>query len=133
MYCMIVCYKNVYLTFVSERESKNRASFWKFEKIFYCDIREDRANNSEDYQRIVSILPGHLQYDDEGRPRVYVPDLSIVSRGRIITRDFETSKETLGYSTPEEYWNEERVNALKERLRAGMNILNQISRICVPC
>ena len=103
------------------------------ETIYYCDIREDRENNSESYQRIVSILPGYLQYDDEGRPRVYVPDVSIVSRGRIITRDYETSKDTLGYTTPEEYWNEERVHALKERLRAGIDILIQISRICLPC
>ena len=105
-----------------------------FDIIYYCDIREDRQNNSESYQRIIRILTGHLQYDDEGRQRVYVPDVSIVSRGRIIARDFETSKETLGYSTPQEYWNVERVNALKERLRAGMSILNEItSRSCSDC
>jgi len=96
------------------------------EKIFYCDIREDRENNSESYRRIVDIFSGRLQYDDEGRPRVYVPDAAIVSRGRIITHDFETSKDTLGYDTPQEYWNDERVSALKERLKAGINILNQI-------
>jgi len=61
-------------------------------------MEKDRQSNSEDYRRIVDILSGQLQYDDEGRPRVYVPDLSIVSRGRIILHDFETSKETLGYS-----------------------------------
>jgi hypothetical protein len=55
-----------------------------------------------------------------------VPDVSIVSRGRIITHDFETSKETLGYNTPQEYWNDERVQAFKEGLRAGMKIYIQI-------
>jgi hypothetical protein len=94
--------------------------------IYYCDISEDRQSNSECYRKIVDILYGRLQYDDEGRPRVYVPDVSIVSRGRIIARDFETSKETLGYDTPQEYWNDERVTALKERLRAGIGILKQI-------
>ena len=104
------------------------------ERIFYCDIREDRLNNSESYQRILGILSGRLQYDDGGQPRVFVPDVSIVSRGRIILRDFETSKETLGYNTPQEYWNEERVNVLKERLRAGMRILIQIiGRPCNTC
>ena len=102
------------------------------ERIYYCDIKEDRESNSESYRRIVSILTGRLQYDDEGRPRVYVPDLSIVSRGRIITHDFETSLETLGYSTPQEYWNEERVASLKERLRAGIKILKKIST-CNAC
>ena len=104
------------------------------EKIFYCDIKEDRESNSESYRRIVDIFSGRLQYDDEGRPRVYVPDAAIVSRGRIITHDFETSKETLGYETPQEYWNDERVNALKERLKAGINILNQIiANTCNKC
>ena len=104
------------------------------DKIFYCDIKEDRESNSESYRKLVSILAGRLQYDDEGRPRVYVPDVSIVSRGRIITRDFETSKETLGYNTPQEYWNDERVTALKERLRAGIGILLQIiSYSCNTC
>jgi hypothetical protein len=65
---------------------------------------------------------------------VYVPDLTIVNGGRIIFRDFETSKETLGYSTPEEYWNEERENALKDRLKAGMTILKQfLNRPCDTC
>jgi len=104
------------------------------EKIFYCDIKEDRENNSESYRRIVDIFYGRLQYDDEGRPRVYVPDAAIVSRGRIITHDFETSKDTLGYETPQEYWNDERVNALKERLREGINILYQIiASTCNKC
>jgi len=104
------------------------------DKIFYCDIREDRESNTESYRRIADILGGRLQYDDEGRPRVYVPDVSIVSRGRIIARDFETSKETLGYNTPQEYWNDERVTALKERLRAGIGILQQIiSYSCNAC
>jgi hypothetical protein len=106
----------------------------EMDTIYYCDIKEDRESDSESYRKIAGVLAGRLQYDDEGRPRVYVPDVSIVSRGRIITRDFETSKETLGYDTPQEYWNDERVNALKERLRAGMGILQQIiSYSCNKC
>jgi len=104
------------------------------EKIYYFDVKEDRQSNSENYRRILDILSGQLQYDDEGHSRVYVPDVTIVSRGRIIVHDYETSKETLGYSTPQEYWNDERVNALKERLRAGIKVLNQIiNRPCNIC
>jgi predicted bacteriocin transport accessory protein len=106
----------------------------EMDTIYYCDIKEDRESNSESYRRIVSIFSGYLQYDDEGRPRLYVPDVSIVSRGRIITHDYETSKETLGYDTPQEYWNDERVNALKERLKKGIGILRElISRTCNSC
>ena len=104
------------------------------EEIYYLDIREDRENNSESYQRIVNILDGHLQYDNEGRPRVYVPDLTIVNSGLIMFRDFETSYDTLGYRTPDEYWNDERVNSLLERFRAGFRNFNSIfNRQCNIC
>ena len=102
------------------------------DRIYYCDIREDRESGSESYLRILETLAGRLQRDDEGRPRLYVPDLTIVNDGSISARDFETSKETLGFSTPEEYWSEERINALKERLRAGMRLLND-SKPCYIC
>jgi len=106
----------------------------EIDKIYYCDIREDRENNSESYQRITSSFAAYFQHDDEGRPRVYVPDVWIVSRGRIITHDFETSLDTLGYDVPQEYWNDERVNDLKERLRKGMSILKQIiANSCNTC
>ena len=103
------------------------------DRIYYLDIREDRQANSESYQRILSLLSGRLQYDEQGHPRVYVPDVSIVSRGRIILRDFVSLEEAFEYCTPEEYWNEKRVNALKERLRAGIHILNQLNRPCDIC
>jgi len=104
------------------------------DKIFYCDIGEDRQNNTDSYQKIVSILGSLLQRDDEGRPRVYVPDLSIVNRGTIVCHDFETSKDTLGCSTPQEYWTDERINALRERLREGFKQgAAQISQPCNKC
>jgi len=116
----------------------------KMQRIFYCDIREDRLNNTESYQKIVRILFGEnsmgshstediplLQFDDEGQPRVYVPDVTIVNDGLIIARDFETSKDTLGYNTAEEYWNEDRVTALKNRLREGMGLV--VSKSCNSC
>ena len=102
----------------------------KMNRIFYCDIREDRQNNTESYQRIVQLLHGQLQYDDEGRERVFVPDVTIIDSGMIIARDFETSKYTLGYETAEEYWNEERLVALKDRFRVGME---ELSRACSSC
>jgi len=100
------------------------------DKIFYCDILEDRQNNTENYQRIMNLLSGTLQYDNEGRPRVYVPDVTIIDNGKIICRDYETSKDTLGYETPKEYWTDERAGALRKKLYDGMS---QISRSCSQC
>ncbi|MCL2791529.1 MAG: TlpA family protein disulfide reductase [Spirochaetaceae bacterium] len=99
------------------------------EKIFYSNIRQERQEHTESYQRVLNILAGTLQYDEEGRPRVYVPDLTIVNRGRIITRDFVAMVDRPGYR-PREFLNEERVTAIKNRLREGMN---QISKCCDAC
>ena len=104
----------------------------ELKRIFYCDIREDRENSTESYQKIVSILSGLLQYDDEGRPRVFVPDVTIIDSGIIISRDYETSKDTLGYENAEDYWNDERVNALKNRLKEGIGQLSP-NKPCNSC
>ena len=100
------------------------------EKIFYCDILEDRQNNSAVYQKITGILDGKLQYDDEGRPRVYVPDVTVIDSGKIIGRDYETSKDTLGYEDPKDYWTDERIDALKKRLAESMSRINKICGAC---
>ena len=100
-------------------------------RIFYCDIKEDRENNTESYQRIVDIHSGMLQYDDEGREKIFVPQVTIVDSGRIIGCDYETSKNTFGYKTPEEYWTDERVLALKNRLKGFMGQLSEPS--CNTC
>ena len=99
-------------------------------KIFYCDIKEDRDNNTENYQKILNILSGRLQFDDEGRQRLFVPDLTIIENGKILFRDFETSKDTLGYSSAQEYWNEERIYAFKNRFKDGTSKLNESCNSC---
>ena len=63
-----------------------------------------------------------------------MPDVTFVAGGKIIGRDFETSKETLGYSSPYEYWNEKRITLLKDRFRVGLNeVASQVNRPCFPC
>ena len=59
-----------------------------------------------------------------------MPNLTIIENGKILFRDYETSKDTLGYSTAQEYWNEERVNAFRNRLIDG---INQLSDSCNSC
>ena len=89
-------------------------------KIFYYDIEKDRANNTELYQKLVSILASYLQYDEEGQRRIYVPNTTFVVDGKIIGNDLESSKYTAGETDPEKYWTEGRVNDLKSRLGSLM-------------
>jgi hypothetical protein len=93
------------------------------ETIYYFNIAEDRKENSDQYKEIVSLLEGNLQYDDEGNSRIYVPNVSFHIDGKLIGNDHETSKDTLGYKYPSEYWSDERIENLKGVLR---NYMQQI-------
>ncbi len=88
--------------------------------IYYYDIADDRKNNTAAYQEIVGLISGFLQYDDEGQPRIYVPDALFIENGNIVANDYESSKDTAGLSDPNEYWTNERVVALKNRLGGYM-------------
>lgn len=86
------------------------------DKIYYYNIENDRANNTELYQKLVSILSSYLQYDEEGQRRIYVPNVTFVVDGKIIGNDLESSKYTAGETEPNNYWTEARVADLKARL-----------------
>ena len=86
--------------------------------IYYYNIEKDRADNTELYQKLVSILKPYLQYSDEGVSRIYVPNVTFVVDGKIIGNDLESSKYTAGETEPAKYWTEARVADLKARLAA---------------
>lgn len=103
------------------------------DKIYYFNILEDRNNNTDEYQKIVSILDKYLQYDEEGNKRVFVPNVSFHISGEIIGNDFETSLDTKGFKRPEDYWNEERIDNLKSRLKNYMEQIKYESGMCNDC
>lgn len=87
------------------------------EKIYYFDIRQDRSENTETYQQIVALLGDNLDFDDEGKPRIFVPDVTFVKNGEIIGHNNDTSMNTVEeHGTPEEYWTSDRVEILKGEL-----------------
>ena len=88
--------------------------------IYYVDIKSDRDNNTDDYQKLVSLLSSNLQYDEEGNRYIYVPDTVFVIDGRVIGNELESSKDTAGESDPAAYWTDARVEALKTRLVSYM-------------
>lgn len=86
------------------------------DKIYYFNILNERKENTQNYQKMVSILSDYLQYDDEGNKRIYVPAIIAVIDGQIIGFDDESSYDTLGYDDPKDYWTEDRKENLKKRL-----------------
>ena len=103
------------------------------DKIYYYNILEDRKNNTEGYQKVVAILKDYLQNDDEGNPRIYVPNVSFHIQGKVVGNDYETSKDTHGLSNPDEYWNEEEVKELKETLKKYMDAIFIKLNSCTEC
>lgn len=102
-----------------------------FEKIYYYNILEDRKNNTEEYQNIVSIIGEYLQYDEEGNKRVYVPAVIAVNKGEIVGFDDETAWDTKGFETPDDYWNEDAVNNLKDKLETML--IKAHPNMCSSC
>ena len=102
-----------------------------FDKIYYYNIYEDRKNNTEEYQKIVSLISDNLQYDDEGNKRIYVPSVIAVNKGEIVGFDDETAWDTKGFETPDEYWNEDAVNSLKNKLETML--LKAHPNMCTSC
>ena len=98
-------------------------------EIHYYNIREDRSNNTENYQKIVALLEDYLEDDEDGNHRIYVPAVIFMNNGEIVGFDDETSLDTDDASTPREYWTGERVANLKTRLSGYADMAN----ICVDC
>ncbi len=101
------------------------------EKINYFDIKEDRENNTDEYQQIVTLLKDHLGYDDEGNHRIYVPAVIVVVNGEIKGFDDETSFDTKGFDEPSEYWTNDAVENLENKLSTMMEELS--TNACTSC
>lgn len=82
--------------------------------INYLNILDIRSNNTENYQKIVSLLSDILPYDENGNKRVYVPQVVVVKNGVIVGGDNETSYDVTG--SPSEYWTSEAIANLKQKL-----------------
>lgn len=96
----------------------------KLDKIYYFNILKDRKNNTDNYKKTVELLKDYLKYDDEGNKRIYVPAVIAVNKGKIVGFDDETSYDTKGYEKPEDYWKNEDLDGLKNRL---FKMINDVS------
>lgn len=101
------------------------------EKVYYFDIQEDRKNNTDEYMEVVDLLKFYLEYDEEGKKRVYVPAVIAVKDGDIVGFDDETSLDTGGYSNPSDYWNDNEVSELKKVLTKMIKDVN--TNVCTDC
>lgn len=101
----------------------------KIDKIYYLDIKESRTNNDEVYQKLVTKLQDYLPKDDDGNPRISVPDVTVYRGGQIVGR-FEQEASTDGEQvTPDSYWTSERKDRAVEQLREMMAEVSEFAVI----
>jgi len=115
-----------YVPYLNEVAKENN-----LEKIYYFNILEDRKNNTDEYMEILNLLKFYLQYDEEGKKRVFVPAVIAVKEGKVIGFNDETSLDTKGYSEPSDYWNDKEVADLKKELTKMVKEVNK--NICTDC
>ena len=119
---------SAYVLYLNEVAKENN-----LDKIYYYNILEDRKNNTEFYKEVVKLLSGHLQYDDEGNERLYVPNVSFHVKGKVIGNDYETSKDTHDLKDPKDYWTNEEISELKSILTKYTKEVVDNLNTCTDC
>ena len=87
------------------------------DKIYYLDIRHARETNDDTYKKLVEKLKPHLRTDENGQPRVYVPDVTALKDGRVVGHFLQETTADGEKATPDTYWTRERRARAVEQLR----------------
>ena len=99
------------------------------DKIDYLNIKESRANNDEVYQKLVTKLQDYLPKDDDGNPRISVPDVTAYRGGQIVGRFEQEATNDGEQVTPDTYWTSERKDRAVEQLREMMARVSEFAVI----
>ena len=79
--------------------------------IYYYNPKEIRSELAPEYQRIITHLGEFLSNDEEGNPRLFVPDIYVVVNGEILGQANEMAEDTDNHET---YFTRERNRELIE-------------------
>ena len=99
------------------------------DKIYYLNIKESRANNDEVYQKLVTKLQDYLPKDDDGNPRISVPDVTAYRGGQIVGRFEQEATNDGEQVTPDTYWTSERKDRATHQLREMMARVSEFAVI----
>lgn len=97
--------------------------------IYYLDIRTARQEQNELYQAIVEKLKPHLRKDEQGNPRVYVPDVTALRGGDIVGHFLQETTADGEAATPDSYWTEERRRRAIDQLRHMIRQTKQFAAV----
>ena len=92
-------------------------------EIQYFDIRQDRADDTELYQKFVEKLEPYLDQGEDGKPRIFVPNVVILRNGEVVGNYKIELPESDEPVTPQTYWNDETIATTRAKLRQIMSEL----------
>lgn len=75
--------------------------------VMYYDIRQARTDKNDTYHKVIEKLKDYLAKDEQGAPRLTVPDVTALRDGKIVGR-FHQESDNGESSGPETYWTNER-------------------------
>lgn len=91
-------------------------------EILYYNIKYDRSKNTKFYIQVQELTKEYLQEDEEGIPRMYVPDVYFIKDRKIIGHNNDTSM--ISKMELEEYYTKENTEILENKLS---NLFKEIS------
>lgn len=105
----------------------------ELDKIYYFNIKKDREDNSKLYQKTVELLGDNLRYDNEGNRRIYAPSLIAVKNGKVVMFDDTRYWNNKEYDSAGDFWNNEDLTSMKEKLVKMINEVKEKSYCEVDC
>lgn len=100
----------------------------KLDRIYYLDIRRARADNDATYQKLVEKLTPHLNKDEQGNPRIYVPDVTALYGGQVVGHFKQETTADGEKVTPDTYWTAERRARAVKQLREMIHKVTTVDK-----
>ena len=106
------------------------------DKIVYYDTRKSRLEDPESYAKLLDLLggeDGYPEYNNEGDLRIFVPFTAFIDHGKIIFADNETSDLDADKISPDEYWDDEHLDAFTYKMEIVMPEIALAMERCKDC
>lgn len=89
----------------------------QLDTILYFNIQQARKESNETYQKLLDKLKDQLNKDDQGNPRIYVPDLTAFKKGQVVGRFLQETVVDGQKVAPDAYWTADRKARAIDQLR----------------
>ena len=91
------------------------------DKIYYLNIKSMRAENTDEYKKLVELTQNYLGKDKDENYKIFVPDTYFIKDGEILAHN--NSMSMIENKDAQEYFNEEKRKELKKELKKNLLLI----------